>query len=275
MKTILILATLFSALLVQAKETCGEITQPNPYKFCISKTPGSSNTDVLFYLHGGSGSGHEGKGIVDRLAKTWKRQKHEAPVVITVSFGPLWLLVGRNNSPNSGLLEIFIESIIPEMEKRAVGGPAKRRLLAGYSMGGFNSAQVLFNVPAGFFAKTAVICPAMIDLSPWASRSAIAQHAKDLGIPVQTLNNLVATVQHFVDDEVFYQTEVDPIALARTHLQGKTDLLVAVNEDDEVFRDGGEKFIKAAASAGVSIESQSWKGGHCKTDVAKLAKFLK
>lgn len=276
MRTAFIFAISFFSLFVQAQETCDEVTNPVPYKFCIVKTPGSSNTDVLYYLHGGGGNEHTGQSVIDGLTTEWASQKHEAPVIVTISFGKLWLLVGRNGSPNSGLLETFLDSIIPEMERRAVGGPARRRLLAGYSMGGFNAAQVLFNAPPDHFAKAALVCPAIIDLSPWAPEEDLVSHADYLGIPLKNLKGLLGVVRNYVDNEDFYSAEVDPIALSKTRLQKvTTSILVATNKDDMAFYDGGEKFSRAAVSSNALITSQTWAGAHCDTDTQKLGDFLR
>lgn len=274
MKSALILLILFSAGFAKAQQICGEINGTPAYKYCITKTPGSSNKDVLFYLHGAGGDEKFGSFVLKSLKNNWNNQNHEAPVLISVSFGPFWLLTKANEAPYSGLLEVFKNSVMPTLEEKALGGPAKKRLLLGHSMGGFNSAQILFHSPPELFAKAAILCPGIVDLSPWATLEQMRTHAQYLGIAVSDLEEIADLVKSFVSDEDFYQSFVNPIKLAETSLAGKTKLFIVVNAGDRRFRDGGEKLYKAAPDK-TSIQFQTWSGGHCATDYKKLSEFLK
>lgn len=255
-----------------SQQTCGEAQSPVPHKFCITKTEGSQSTDILFYLHGGGGDAQEGKRIVDLLKNEW--EENDRPILISLSFGPFWLLTKKNPGPQSGLLEVVRDAILPQLEKRALDASATRRMILGYSMGAFNSAQLLMHSPRAHFAKAALVCPGMIDISPWASEQEVNEHATKLGVPAGALKSLAGRVKAFVSSESFYLSEVDPIGLAPSRIKGKADILVAVNENDPMYRDGGQKFAEAVkAPNGFSF--QTWSGAHCATDVKRLAEFLK
>src|SRR5665647_998249 len=114
------ISTLFVLLLVigactsvQAKSLaqpeCGEVAQPVKWTYCIHRTDRSKDSDVVYLLHG-----HEQDEKIWNvepdfvgIQTEWAKSDVPEPTVITVSFGPIWLLVPRNASPNSGLLDVY------------------------------------------------------------------------------------------------------------------------------------------------------------------------
>jgi len=260
----------------QASGDCHEVEGTIPYQYCIHKAPGSTNEDVLYYLHGGGGNEHQWENSASRVREEWKKNGHSIPVVITVSFGPVWFLVEKNSLATSHLLDFFHHEVMPAVEQKALGRPASRRLLAGASMGGFNSFQLLLNLPPTTFSKVALLCGAFINLSPWATDAEIVAHAKRLGVPVRDLRDFRDIVKAFVPDEATWFGHVSPIELARTRFRGSSaQILVAGNQGDAHFFEGSRLLAAAFAAGGARVEEKVWPGKHCAWNPAELASFLR
>lgn len=278
MKHFFTLLCLLFPLLAQSAELlndCGEVETPIPYGYCITKTKGSQNTDVLYYLHGGGGNEKQWIDSGSGVRNAWKKSNFAAPVVITVSFGPLWLLVKKNSLETSALLDFFRGILMPELEMRALGKPATRRLLAGASMGGFNVAQLLINMP-GAFQRAALTCSAFANISPWASDAEVAKFAKRVGVPADAIKNISEIAQAFVPDETSWQREVSPLDLALTNFGPNSPvMLVAGNKADKTFYEGSQLFYAAVKSTGAPVTWQSWPGKHCDWNDKAVAEFLR
>lgn len=263
-------------------EDCGEKSTPAiSYKYCITKFTKSSSDEVLVLLHGGGGDEHEWKDYYLPISQAWDAEGTDAPIIITVSFGDLWLLVEANSAPQSGRLNLFRDQILPELELKALGHTPKRRLLAGASMGGFNAVQVLSHFPPGSFARAAILCPAVIDISPWASENEREAFVRKLGfaegdVPkaIGTIDGLSQIVKSHVSDESTYQTSIAPLKLAESTGSQWPKTLIATNEGDRFFLQGGEALKISAQKGGARLETKLWEGKHCHVDYQVLTKFL-
>jgi acetyl esterase/lipase len=266
----------FSLSVAQGGSDCREEQGPIPYRYCIHKTPGSQNADVLYYLHGGGGNEHQWESSSSGIRDAWAKSGHQAPVVITVSFGLAWFLVEKNSLETSRILSFFLSQVMPAMEKKALGGPAQRRMLMGSSMGGFNAFQLLLNAPPTTFQKVAIVCGAFINLSPWASEKEIEEFARKIGVPARDLREFREIVQAFVPDEATWLSRVSPLDLALTRFRGHpAKILVAGNSQDAHFFEGSRLLAAAFRAGGVKVEEKIWPGYHCELDSAALADFLK
>jgi hypothetical protein len=251
---------------------CGAIETPVPYKYCISRTIGSKNTDVLYYMHaGGENETAWSGGWRPEIVEVWEKAGVQSPIVIAVSFGQSWLLVEHNSLPDSGLLDIFRDSVMPQMELLALGRPASRRLLAGFSMGGLNAAQALMNLPPTTFARVGIACPAVLPLTPWAAQAEIDAFGKY----AKTVQNLFMVAKRYVPDESYWNSKISPGMIAKTHMGKQTPpTLIIANEGDALFFEGGRLFGEAAVASGAPVTWQVWPGRHCEFGSAALAKFL-
>ena len=77
----------------------------------------------------------------------WQKAGWLPPTVISLSYGPVWLLAPKGQAEHSGLLN-SIWPAISAIEVR-VGKP-RRRLLMGESMGGLNSLVLGLSHPQHF-----------------------------------------------------------------------------------------------------------------------------
>jgi len=262
-------------------EECGESVEGLAFKYCITRANSNSNTDVLYFLHIGNGNEHQWKQDLSDVQSELAKTSAQPPVVITVSFGPFWLLVEKNKTPKSGLLEVFRDQIMPKMEMLALGRQAQRRLLMGASMGGFNSAALLLKLPPKTFDRVVIACPALLDLSPWASEADTAAFIQRLNVHPKTVENMSKIAKMFVADEKTWKEKVNPLDLIAKRESTPIELpplLVAGNKDDRNFFEGASIFAQKATERAKGTKAvvnwKSWPGGHCQLDAAATAGFL-
>ena len=126
--------------------------------YCVFATAGSTNPDVIYYFHGRFGEAEQWEKADYYTAKVreeWRATGKPAPKVVSVSFGPVWLLAEKNASPYSGMFEIMRDQVIPAMEQ-VIGGTKGQRLILGESMGGFNGLQLALKTT--LFHRAAILC---------------------------------------------------------------------------------------------------------------------
>ncbi|MCC6137523.1 MAG: hypothetical protein IT287_02745 [Bdellovibrionaceae bacterium] len=275
-KLMLILSVLlaFNLSFAANVETCGQIENPLPYSYCITKTEGSTSTSVLYYLHGGGGSEQQWGSLSSGIYAEWSAKNVNPPVVINVSFGPYWLLVEQNASLNSGLLDFFELAVIPQMEMIALGQLAQERMLFGLSMGGFNSVKLLAKIPAKTFKRAALVCPAIVDLNPYATKQEIADYAQIHGADPKALDDLAFIVQAFIPDAATWDAGANPLVVLDKLSLSETDLFIATNADDKTFAAGGVLLGQKMTALKANTVVQSWPGGHCDLDSKAIANFL-
>ena len=257
---------------------CGaETAQLIPWNWCVYRTPGSKNPDVVWYLHGRGGDEFSwaAKKEYGEIRHQWATLAAAPPTVINVTFGTQWLLVSKNSTKRSGLLEYFQRTVIPAMEAK-LGGLKGRRMLLGESMGGFSATELLLSREVKW-DKVALACPALAWVSPWASwGKMLAWTWKNRVNPVITISILM-TVRPFFDRQAKDWEKLSPLALAATHLDKDTPpLLITIGQQDSYgFYSGVHDFYEIAAKqSGSRVEWAPVKGHHCSMDSDAIARFL-
>lgn len=133
-------------------------------RYCITRQVPQQSSEVLLFLHP--------KNLNETFwAKTtalhfpfynqWKKMGRPYPTVISISFGPVWFMAPQNQSPKSGLLEAFMNVIVPEIEQSIQADTQARKLLMGFSMGGYNATQLLLKYPEKI-KRAAIMCPGIM-----------------------------------------------------------------------------------------------------------------
>jgi pimeloyl-ACP methyl ester carboxylesterase len=170
---LLALVSVASPVLSWGSVECEKNEAPLGGGFCIARAERGTSHDVLYYFHGSGGSE---KNWLDetyytaQLRQEWKETGAQPPIVVSVSFGPNWVLAEKNAAPTSGLFEYFTRVFLPKIEGR-LGGVTGRRLLVGESMGGFNAIQMALKTR--LFTKVAALCAPVTDITPFASTSEV------------------------------------------------------------------------------------------------------
>ena len=174
--------------------TCTWWTDGKAYGYCATVTPGSKNKDILYYFHGVMGDQKGWLGKAGRIWQAWDARHIDAPVVISISFGRVWLNAKKNSSDFSGIFETITQQMMPEIERKwwpnaGVG----RRLLAGESMGAFNAFQLLQEYP-NRWARVALMCPDAAALGPFDGWTAIKEFSRDCGADI-----ILASLEWWMD----------------------------------------------------------------------------
>lgn len=258
------------------KSTCEETdTDTLTWNTCVIKTKGSKSKDVIFYFHGKDGDEKtwlENYSVTGMLRDYWQENNIDAPTVVSVSFGPIWLLVKKNGTPTGGLLELVSGKILPELNSRFEN--EGKRILLGQSMGGFNAMQ-LYLEDSLRFDKAAFICPAIGQLSPFASKEKVSDYIERTKASPDKVSDLIRLSRMFIPDLDFWE-ETSPLILADKNLQesSKPIYLSASLQDDYGFYEGSQLFKNIAKRKGVQIDWRPLSGKHCSHDIISLGKFL-
>jgi S-formylglutathione hydrolase FrmB len=264
---------------------CNKFASPLSGGYCIHVPMTERSGDILYYFHGAGlneFTWQEEWYYTAQIRKEWKSSGTTLPTVVSLSFGPKWVLIEKNSSPSSGLFEVFTKKIIPEIEGQlgTIGG---RRMAFGESMGGFNSVQLALKTK--LFHKAAILCSPMAAVSCFSSASEIEKYmknstawqyhkyAKENPIPE-------SVAELFNAQKLMFPTEADwvkadPLALARNSAKVSTALYVAAGfYDPFVLYEGNEQFAEILKAKGADIDWRPQWGGHCAIDIPSLASFL-
>lgn len=237
--------------------------------WCIDRSSSDPTETVVYYLHGNGGSEKSwATAEHDRLVQFWQSAKGSFPTVVTISFGTNWFL---NNERQS----LLVSNVIPFIE-RTMGINPQRRVLFGESMGGFNAA-VLFKKRPKFFAKVAIVCPALYSLSPFAETAAIDKEAESLPPAGRKFFYKWLSRQASAFRTEAEWTENNPLNVSET-VRGRTVFLLGDGKDSLGFFEGANLLRSKFLQQGVRLK---WwlipQGDHCQhseESLLDLAKFL-
>jgi S-formylglutathione hydrolase FrmB len=206
------------------------------------------------------------------IQQYWQMKNIVPPTVVSISFGPIWLLTDRGQQAKSGLLPFFTNEVIREVESK-VGKP-KYRIVFGESMGGLN-ALVLGLKTGHLFSKVASSCPAVYKLSPFASAQETQKFLERTGADTQVVQGVVQLAKEFVSDEREWQN-FSPLELVkRTNLSNGPQFYLSSGLYDVYGNyEGNELLAQTIVGSGGKMDWRPLYGGHCVTDISSLAEFL-
>ena len=265
---------------------CGQFGENKTGGYCIHVPQKSTSKDVLYYLHGRGNSEHtwaEEWFFPAQLRAEWAKQGTNPPIVVTVSFGPKWVLAEKNSSRFSGLFETFKTAVMPMIEAQMTG-LSGRRMIMGDSMGGFNSVQLALKT--NLFSRAAILCAPMTEVSPFAPRSEIDAYVKrsrayhyygdDKDHTVMTaVGEALELVHAFFPTPAEWAT-ANPLALAAAaDWKVAPKFYVTVGFYDRFASyEANEAFVARLQARGLDVEWHPQWGGHCVMDIASLSRFL-
>ena len=257
--------------------SCRDEAGPRPWKYCVTTTAGSSNQTILYFLHG---HGHDAENWArsgdykKKIRQDWKAAGVQAPVVVSVSFGGFWLLVEKNQSSLSGLLEFFKSDIMPTVERDLAVQGVAHRLLMGESMGGFNAAQVVMKYPEDF-SRAVLTCPAVANLSPYPTKEALAAYKSAPGVNPLKVSLMLHLARKIYKSEDEWRKS-DPFTIGKTRLGSATPpLLISSGDRDQYgLYKSDEEFAALARAQGVDVTYTPLHGGHCSADPEAIARFF-
>lgn len=252
-----------------------QCAQQGRLRYCVHRAAAGVNGDLLYHLHGRNLEAevwNDPTYFTAMVQAHWQRAGLLPPTVVSLSYGPLWLLAPKGQADHSGLLDTIWPDIAA-IEAR-IGEP-RRRLLMGESMGGLNSLVLGLSQPQRF-DKVAALCPNVYVDSPFASwnqiREAMVRTGADPGIAFgiwQLARRYVADNEEWRRMSPLALIEGAPLREARPSLY-----LTAGLYDRYGLYEGTERLAQRAVQRGLLTEWRPLYGGHCSIDVASLGAFL-
>jgi S-formylglutathione hydrolase FrmB len=276
---------------------CNDLAAPLNGRACIYQDSSSHNPDVIYYMHGlgdlnnpdlyfEAGRWGETNFYSEQIRQWWKANGHDAPTVISVSFGPAWILAPKNSSANSGLLEAFVQKVMPALEKN-LGGVKGRRMILGESMGGFNTLEIALQSQDLFIKAAALCAPLAVSLTPYSTPAQIEAFITQSvaysywgpsrrAIMDQSVAELIKMTQLFFPSEAEWDA-ANPMNLAQSAEHARTPAkfyIAAGFYDPYALYEGDEKISQELNARGFEVQWRPQYGGHCAIDIQSLAQFL-
>ena len=242
-------------------------------EYCIYRAKSGANGDVVYHLHGRNLDAqiwNDDTYWTSMVQAIWQQTQALPPIVVTISYGPSWLLVPKGKKQASGLLEHFMSSLAAIDEKTGV---PKRRLLLGESMGGLNVLIAGLTYPQ-HFAKIASLCPGVYATSPFSSLSAMNATLKRTGADPKIGFGVWLMARNHIADDTEWQRVAPLELIKRANRQYPAMYLSNGLYDAYGNFEGSQMLADTAMQRGVLVEWHPLYGGHCAIDVASLARFL-
>lgn len=83
-----------------------ECFQHENLKYCVFKSGLGTNGNIAYYLHGRNldeSTWNDETFYTSMVQKYWQKKKMRPPIIVAVSYGPIWLLTPKNFKEKSGL----------------------------------------------------------------------------------------------------------------------------------------------------------------------------
>ena len=248
-------------------------TSDGKLQYTVYEAKAGVSGDVIYHLHGRNLDHtiwNDDTYFTAQLQQWWQQHSIKPPVVVEVSYGPVWLLTPRNSKEASGLLDDFM-SQLPEIEAK-IQKPT-RRILLGESMGGLNVLIAGLTHPTAF-TKVAALCPGVYLHSPFFDLSTLREGLKRTGADPKVIYGIKKLATTYVSNDKEWKA-ISPIELVERANSAYPRLYLSNGLYDKYGNfEGTEALAKRAAAKGVKTEWHPLYGGHCAIDVASLADFL-
>jgi len=194
----------------------------------------------------------------------------ELPIVVTISFGPIWLLT---DDAHHNLMKVFLETIVPRVE-REIGQPVVRRFAVGESMGGYNALLVGLKASQKF-SRVAALCPPLSTVSPYTASGSVFDYISTSSTSFKRGLMLFIFGRTFFTDQMSWERN-DPVHLAAAMPLGTGPqiYLSCGRHDQWGCFEGAEALVSSINKRGVMIDWHPNEGGHCDIDANSLARFL-
>lgn len=256
-----------------AQQECG---LQGRLRYCINRDVAGVNGDWVYHLHGRNLDEtiwNDPSYMTALIQGVWQQKGQRPPTVVTLSYGPVWLLTPKGKTEASGLLE----QISVDMEAiEARHGRPTSRLLLGESMGGLNALILGLSRPERF-AKVAALCPGVYVDSPFASLGQLKAALERTGADPKIGIGVLSLARQYVADDAEWQ-KVSPLALIEQPLLApsqRPQLYVSNGLYDRYGNfEGSQRLVERARIQGWQTEWHPIYGGHCASDIDSLASFL-
>lgn len=242
-------------------------------RYCVYRDRRGTNGDIVYHLHGRNLDEriwNDDTYLTAMLQSEWQHRRALPPTIVTLSYGPVWLLTPKGEKADSGLLDDLM-SRLPTIEAKV--GPPRRRMLMGESMGGLNVLIAGLSNPSRF-AKVAALCPGVYRSSPFAPLSTIRAAMVRTGADPKIIFGVWRMARNYVANDTEWR-RISPLDLIKRAGPGYPALYLSNGlYDDYGNFEGSERLAQIAGRRGVRTEWHPIYGGHCATDASSLASFL-
>lgn len=253
-----------------AAEACGT---SGALRYCVYRDRRGTNGDIVYHMHGRNLDEriwNDDTYMTALIQSDWQRRRELPPTVVTLSYGPTWLLTPKGEKPDSGLLNDLMARL-PAIEAK-IGSP-RRRLLVGESMGDLNVLIAGLSYPSRF-DKVAALCPGVYSTSPFASLSTIRTTMERTGANPKIIFGVWMMALRYASNDDEWQ-RISPLSLIKRAGPAYPALYLSNGlYDDYGNFEGSQRLVDMARKRGVKTEWHPLYGGHSATDVASLAAFL-
>lgn len=251
---------------------CGIVHDSFTFGYCIHQVKGSVNSDVLYSFHRAGSSEYEWQHT-SQNSNLYDEWGSHAPTVITVSYGNTWLLAEKNTSPQSGLLEHFIQNAIPILESLLSFTPL-HRLLIGTEMGGFNAIQLYFKAPQ-LFSRIALLNPSISAVGPYDDEAMIDRSIQKTGADPQRVRRQLYFTSTYFPTQADWKN-ADPISLALQKSYSTFPALWVSSDpyDRQGFFEGTQMLINVIQEKGGLPHWTKTSGRKDLSDLSDAALFL-
>lgn len=245
------------------------------WKYCIYSPSQGSNGGLAYHFHGrglDENSWNDDTYYTAMIQKYWTRYGIKPPKVVSVSFGPIWVLNSKTSNPKSGLFEVFLNDVMAQVEKQT--GRPSYRVVFGESMGGLNALIVGLRTES-LFKRVISLCPPIYQGSPFDSLSEVRAFLRRTGADPKVIFGMRSLSKQYANNEKEW-AQISPMKLlgvADPSIAPEIYLSTALYDKYGNF-EGSEAFSEAAASRGFKITWRPLYGGHCSIDVSSVAAQL-
>lgn len=254
----------------KVKMECFNDDTPVKWSYCINRVPNSTNKNLIYHFHGRRGDAYwwnDDTYYTGDLYREWQKTDTDAPTVISVSFGPLWML------KKTQLLDFFQNELVPQMES-TLNTVIDNRLVVGESMGGVNAILVWLNSDLKF-DRVASLCPPLPTISPEASYNEMMAYIRDTEVSWRRGLMMLFMGRYLYPNEDSWRDD-SPLEVATSKdLSSSGALYLSCGKkDDWGCMAGSKQLVSVAKSSGATVHWHPMEGGHCDIDRPSLAKFL-
>jgi pimeloyl-ACP methyl ester carboxylesterase len=255
-----------------ASYSCSQNTfEGKTFKYCLRDVSETNSQDIVYFFHGLGGD--EETWFTQFLGTKfiynhWTLHGYK-PRIITVSFGPEWLLAQNSKSQTLGLMA---NRIMPYLENKVGGLQKGRRHIVGQSMGGFNAAEISLRYPR-MFSKVVLLCPALSDVSPFAPMQEVLDYVDRTGADLKHVLLMRQVSLHFFSTPNDW-SQHDPVELVRKVKTSTRFYLTCGQQDEYGFQEGSDYFFAYAHNRLIPVELVRVPGPHCSFDRLSAADFI-
>lgn len=261
---------------------CQEVDDDINWKYCITRTSRSTDSNILYFMHEGGGSERSWpseKDLGRAIRDEWLEMSPEStPAVVSISFGQNWFLTTGKPTTNAngiafGLKDFFINNVVPHIERKVLSQSPKSRYLLGLSMGAYNAGQLMFQQTYPF-TSVALLCPAL-KIPRKKAGETTEELAERLGADINYTKRMLETVKGLPDNEVVL-SENSILDMVKTSEPNSSKFYISCGEKDEFgfYSLAVELHEHLQNKHNINSRFKSMPGGHCNLDPKSLAEFI-